>query len=314
MKNKMGVRKAAKPKGINNPQKTFTVPVKEEIVAPSEKSNSLTSRTVKNQSEQIKTYVPTNAEPLNKPSNLLTSKKEVWPVPKKSMDLTSRKEILQPSRRAKPEPEPYSEDSYLHHEICSFHNRCLGHYQAIAAGYEKLNIGCIDLEIFHQIQSRNLSQIKSRYYKILDDEMEKMHLTNPVLIHNFKEGADEPFLSFENVVKTELDQIAQKQINSGQNIIVNISHYTIKSDKIEFTEANKEYLLNTFCRSFLDSDAKKNFVKKVDETLKNFSELKSILNKNGGRYVFGGLDSIFELNPATQEIIFNKKIVNLIRV
>jgi len=306
MKNKSGTRAPIKKKdGLNNPGKVFITKPKEDPVIPSRKSGALTSRTVTNPNDSIRSY--NSDEPESTPSNLLTSRTETWPPPKTKTNLTSRTEVW-PSPKAAQRPAPFAFNNHQWQECCSLHQQLLSWHNRIAEEYRKLGFREITREVFNSIAGGDLSELEKKFFDDIEKNIKKLGLTNEAIKDNMRQNTEVPFVEFKKSVIINLENIKRSRAHWDNNLHFDSNSYTLKDGIFYFGDEERERLKGHY-EVYLDSDVKKQFAEKVEAVEKLLAEIKETCEKNGIKNIFG-FRRVWELDPRSGTLLFNKNILN----
>jgi len=310
MKNKHGWQQPIKKKnGLNNPGKVFTTKPKEDPVIPSQKSGSLTSRTVDNPAEKIKTYSSDVQDVPTRPSDFLTTRTEVWPPPKAKTNLTTKTEVW-PSPKAVQRPAPFAFNNHEWQSSCALHTSVLQWINRIADEYKKMCGNNITREIFNSIAGGDLSELEKKFFDDIEKNIKKLGLTNEAIKDNMRQNTEVPFVEFKKSVIINLENVKRSRAHWDNNLNFDANNYTLKDGTFFFSDQEKERLKERF-ETHLDSPVKKQFAEKVEAVEKLIAEIKETCEKNGISSVFG-FRKVWEVDPRSGTLLFNKNILNRI--
>ncbi|MBK7628104.1 MAG: hypothetical protein IPJ16_13075 [Bacteroidales bacterium] len=226
--------------------------------------------------------------------------------------MKTKTEYYRPSHTKEPEPYFVNEVTYkLWNEI---HQSSLCWLQAIASDYRGLSFGNITAAELSDCLARNLTAIKSRFNRRIDDNIAKIGIDNDYIINNLRAGTSDPLVLFEEKLIKNLEMIDfdRKSFQSLGSYNISVSNYTIKDGNITFTEENKKRIREIYCTTYINSDAQRHFLKLAETTLGNLHTLKAILQKNGVENLFG-YGNLFEVTATIPETIyFNKELLKRI--
>jgi hypothetical protein len=182
--------------------------------------------------------------------------------------------------------EPYYFNAVMFKMICQLHESSLKHYAAIADSFLLLNFGPITLTDFQQIEAQNFSSIQKRFFEGIEDNIQKLNLTNDFVKNNLRSGTDEPYNIFHEKASMSLENIRYSK-SQGPPLPLSVNNYTLKNGTVTFTDENREKIKADHCTTRLDSDTRKHFAALAESTLKNLQELKAILINNNAGNLFG---------------------------
>ena len=234
------------------------------------------------------------------------SKTEIYP-PARTNGLKTRTELLLHDT----EPEAYFTDEHLFTEMVGVHNIALKHFQGFANDYQCLGFGPANLEIVQRISSGDLAEIEKRFYNDVEVNLAKLGMTNQNVLDKLRNGTDTPLLKFKQNTASNIESIERIKKMFSPNIRLSVANYSFTKDgNILFSEADTLKMKKEHCQTFVNNSVQKEFIGLVESTLQQLTEIKSILNRNGLRYMWGynNLFSIEE-NGQEQTLVYNKKII-----
>ena len=279
--------------GLNNPLKQEGLKVIREInEAKPEVSNFLESRTVNNPGDSISTF---------------SKKKEVASAPPAKKAIFKAKTIKLKSE------EPYQVDLIKYNTLQVVYQSALPHFEAMIRAYKTLNLAPISLDILSQLYGGDLKQIEDRYYKDIYSDFDKLQLASGLIKENMLQVAGVPWQEFLSVIHYERTFLQRSLGHYTNRPEISFSFYSLNGSDLCFSEADQERLKES-CSSYVDTTAKKDFLKLVDRFIETHGELKAILKRNNINRCFG-YQTAFTLTTgrAPDEILFNKSVINSIK-
>lgn len=205
------------------------------------------------------------------------------------------------------EKEVFYFDVILYKNICDFYTLTLKYFQGIATDFNLLKFGNISESNFEQILSANFADLEKRYFISIEENLEKLQLSNEFVEQNLRSGTEVPWNIFKSNTEKNLKNIEyNKSRPLWTHLPLTISIYSLIDGIITFSNDDKERVKEKYCLTFIESEPQRQFLKLTLETLERLKKLQGILLKNGF-YDLWGYNGLFDIEADTEEIIFYKE-------
>ena len=205
--------------------------------------------------------------------------------------------------------EPFFFNEKLYNSYCAFYEELYPYFQRIAEGYILLGLGNISAEIMRKLTDNDFSEISTKVYSDIEQNLKKTGVTNKFLLDKLRTGLDEPYLKWKLRADLDLLQVGRLR-NIHSDIPFDVNVYSFKDGIISFSDSSRQRIKTEKCTVYIDSDIKRDFLKLSEKTLEDLKALKAILNKNGINDLFGE-GKLFNLE--NDQITITKSILGQIK-
>jgi len=230
-------------------------------------------------------------------------------IPKRNEGLQSKTENLTGPKVK----DPYYIDDYALGRLTEIHKRARSYYDGMAQSYQELGLGPIDMNVLQKLQDGDLVEFKKQFFDRIEKELDKFNVKIEEVRENWKKGTNIPYDKFETSI--ELNRKHLERVRGMEpNIELDLNNFSLDNGEVLFTDEDIERMRLKKVAVYLDNAAKQEFVIIAENILNDLTKLKTIMERNGLKYIFGR-NQIFEIHDSygEQKISFNKKIVNQIQ-
>ena len=188
------------------------------------------------------------------------------------------------------------EDLHLFRQIATDLKQFMPVLNEIKASFEALEIGAFTNEIFKETVLLGPKKHMEIYVKNLNNQLDKLGITSSVIrqnaikdhenvIERFKKAVDDAKRFYPEIYTANRPKLTIKFISYEKGLFV-------------ISKEDKEMILETFCRIYLDDDQEIEILETAKELQKNFNKYLDILNSSGINVFdkFLSLNHIFIIN------------------
>ncbi len=132
------------------------------------------------------------------------------------------------------------------------------------ATYEKLELGKFDNDILKEIAAGNINAIDKKFFEKCENDFSKLNISNNIIKENLMSGSNEVFNNF-FTASYDLRKFRPQTYNRSIGLL--LSQISFENDTFICSEEDKEDILESSCRIYLEND-------KETDLFKNLNELK----------------------------------------
>ena len=188
------------------------------------------------------------------------------------------------------------EDLYLFKQIATDLKQFMPVLKEIKASFEALEIGEFTNEDFKKIVLLGPKNYMEIYIKNLNNQLDKLGITIPVIRQNAIAGSEKLTERFKKAIDDA--KRFQPEIYSANRPKLTLKFISYEKGLFVISKEDKEMILETFCRIYLDDDQEIEILETANELQKNFNKYLDILNSSGINVFdkFLSLNHIFIIN------------------
>lgn len=169
----------------------------------------------------------------------------------------------------------------------------------VKSTYEGLQIGDFNGGIFDLIRAGGAKQILDQYFKILNDNVERMQISHPTMRQVALAGTQGPAIAFNEACNALLNFTPGFYSSRVEHI--DCSDISFVDGQFMIDEQAKENIAERFCRIYLESGTMSDLyqlAQKAQDVQREFAQMvKGIDLGFGIRSSFRVLDSLFKFDP-----------------
>lgn len=199
------------------------------------------------------------------------------------------------------------EDKPLMNEICGDLNQYLPFLNRVKKNYDNLEMGAFSNEIFKEIVLKGIVGIEDNFTKYLENQMEKMDVTNSVLKQNLLNGCKPLFQRFVDSVN-ELKKFKPDTYSRVTGL--KLKFISFKNEVFYLSENDKEEILENNCRVYLENEKElelhkdlTKFIEAFEKVSNNLKNLKFAHNYRTGEEITAISNTFLEFKNDKYSII-----------
>jgi len=234
----------------------------------------------------------------------------------KPLDLKSKKVVVyhgSEQLRTKVEKPVYSTDERRYTDLIDIYSRLVGNFQSMLSAYGKLNLGPCNRERLGILHCQDMGGIKKEFYTAVEKDIEKTDFAMDFIRDSIRKPALDRWNEFERTILDERQNIERSLRHYTFQHGIELNYLTLNNNNtIQFTDKNRDDIKQN-CSAYLDTKAKRDFIKKVETAVTAFNQLWPILEKNGFKSIVGP-GSCFDMEALRdrKQLVFNKNIIRRI--
>lgn len=188
------------------------------------------------------------------------------------------------------------EDLYLFKQIATDLKQFMPVLNEIKASFEALEIGAFTNEIFKETVLLGPKKYMEIYIQNLNNQLDKIGITNSIIRQNAIKDHEKVIERFKKAVDDA--KRFYPEIYSANRPKLTLKFISFQGGLFIISKEDKEMILETFCRIYLDDDQEIEILETANELQKNFNKYLDILNSSGINVFdkFLSLNHIFIIN------------------
>lgn len=172
------------------------------------------------------------------------------------------------------------EDNHLFRQIAQDLKQFMPVLNELKSSFEALEIGALSNETFKQIILLGPTKHMEIYVKNLNNQLDKLGITSSVIRQNAIKDHEAVIEKFKKAVY-EAKSFYPKIYSSSNRPKLTIKFISYQDGLFIISKEDKEMILETFCRTYLDDDQEIEILETTKALKENFNKYLDILNSSG---------------------------------